>query len=228
MHVGNILSKWNLRPTDLKFIIDGHFTSSPYCVILQARETIRGKLLHEDASVCVHTNQTLAARGVEFLPQPERLRDEKSRNTKRITSNPEVTGETKVSSPVSAAVTFPENVELLQNASDFSRVVEPIQQVTDNKVRWFLLILLILQLSSLCNVDRCVYVAVECCLATSTEAVSVRAFWNYKDAFADGSAVRASLRGVLLVDDLHLTSMKTFEWGSKLTKRDVDVSKKII
>lgn len=85
--------------------------------------------------VCIYTNQTLPARGVEILPQPEKLRDERSRKTKKITNNLENSGEMKVSSPVKVAVLFPDEVELLQNASDFARVAEPLQQITDNKIR---------------------------------------------------------------------------------------------
>lgn len=93
--------------------------------------------MSENATVCVFTNQTLAARGVELLPVPARLRarDERGKKIKKITSNPATSDEMKVSSVVSAVVLFPDEVEVLQNASEYARVVEPLQAVTDNKMR---------------------------------------------------------------------------------------------
>lgn len=93
--------------------------------------------MSESANVCIFTNSTSATRGVEFLPEPEKLRasDEKSRKTKKITSNPATSGDSKVSSPLNVAVEYPESVEVLQNASDYARVLEPTQPITDIKIR---------------------------------------------------------------------------------------------
>lgn len=127
-----------LLSTDLKFIISGHFTSSPYCVILQAREILRGRTLTENATICVFSNSTSQSQGVEFLPEPEKLRagDERNnRKTKKVISNPATSGEMKVSSPINFVVQFPEEAKVLQNASDFARVVEPLQPVSDNKIK---------------------------------------------------------------------------------------------
>jgi hypothetical protein len=102
---------------------------------LQAREIIRGKTFTENASVCVFTNQTTVSHGVEVLPQPERLRDDRSsRKTKKYTSNPATSEESAKFSSSLSIVKFPLEVEVLQNASDYARVVEPLQPV-DSKMR---------------------------------------------------------------------------------------------
>lgn len=123
--------------TDLKFIKEGHFTSSPYCVTLQAREIIRGKTFNEDAKVCIFTNLTSVTKGVEFLPLPESLRasENGNRKAKKITSNPATSGDMKVSGGSDFVVQFPDAVEVLQNASDYARVTEPLVAVTDSKIR---------------------------------------------------------------------------------------------
>lgn len=124
-------------PTDLKFIKEGHFTSSPYCVTLQAREVVRGRTVNEDAKVCIFTNLTSVTKGVEFLPFPESLRASESgnRKSKKITNNPATGGDQKVSSGIEFVVNFPDAVEVLQNASEYARVAEPTAAVVDSKTR---------------------------------------------------------------------------------------------
>lgn len=123
--------------TDLKFTTSGHFTRSPYCVTLQAREVIRGRIRAENASVCVFTNQAIASKGVELLPEPARLRasEDKNKKARKITSNLANPGDSRVSSGQSIVVDYPNQVEVLQNASDYARVVEPVEEITDNKIK---------------------------------------------------------------------------------------------
>lgn len=121
---------------DLKYAKSGHFKDSPYCVVLQAREVIRGKQLTENATICIFTTSTSSAHGVEFLPNPEKLRDERNgnRNTKKITSSGTTSDESKVSSPLKFVVIFPDQAEVLQNASSFARVVEPTETSQESKI----------------------------------------------------------------------------------------------
>lgn len=88
----------------------------------------------ENATVCIFTNQTSTGRGLEFLPEPAKLRasEDRSRKTKKITSNPS-TSEDSGSSNI--AVEYPDVVEVLQNASEYARILEPMQPITDSKTR---------------------------------------------------------------------------------------------
>lgn len=88
----------------------------------------------ENATICIFTNQTATARGVEFLPEPEKLRDERTNKKRKIMSNVASSGELKVSSAVNFVVKFPDQIEVLQNASSFARVVEPITSVTEKEI----------------------------------------------------------------------------------------------
>ena len=93
--------------------------------------------MSENANVCIYTNLTSATRGVEFLPEPAKLRasEDRSRKTKKITSNPATSGESKVSSSVNIPVEYPDFAKVLQNASDYARILEPFQPITDGKIR---------------------------------------------------------------------------------------------
>lgn len=106
---------------------------SPYCVTLQAKEIIRGKSFSENATVCIFTNQTSVAAGVEFLPEPEKLRDDRNRRAK--SSSQATSAEMKAASLTNFIVQFPDEVEVFQNATNFARILEPTQTVTDNKIR---------------------------------------------------------------------------------------------
>lgn len=110
----------------MEFTRDGHFDVSPYCVVLQAREVIRGKKMVENATVCILTP--------EPIPVPMRLRDEKgSRKTKKVNSNPSSTEQLKVSTTVNFVLEYPGVVEVLQNASIYARVVEPVKPISDKQ-----------------------------------------------------------------------------------------------
>lgn len=54
---------------------------------------------------------------------------------KKITSNPATSADAKVSSALSVAVQYPDEVKVLQNATDFARIVEPLVPITDGKIR---------------------------------------------------------------------------------------------
>lgn len=58
-----------------------------------------------------------------------------NRKAKKITSNPATSGDMKVSGGSDFVVQFPDAVEVLQNASDYARVTEPLVAVTDSKIR---------------------------------------------------------------------------------------------
>lgn len=93
--------------------------------------------MSENATVCIYTNLTSATRGVEFLPEPAKLRasEERGRKIKKLTSNPTSSGDTKVSGTSSVAVEYLDSVEVLQNASDYARILEPLQPITDTKIK---------------------------------------------------------------------------------------------
>jgi hypothetical protein len=112
-------------PTDLKFIRNGHFDVSPYCVTFQAKEIIRGKKTTENATVCIYTS--------EPMPVPMRLRDEKSKKIKKFNSNPSSLEQTKVSSASSIVLEYPEKVDVLQNASLYARVLQPVKAIFDKQ-----------------------------------------------------------------------------------------------
>lgn len=119
----------------MKFTKDGHYTSSPYCVVLQARDYVKGRVFKENATVCIFTNLTIAGRGIEFLPKPESLRDDKTnRKSRKIASNPATAGEQRVSAPIVVDVKYPETTEVFQNASKFARVVEPNVAPNDARI----------------------------------------------------------------------------------------------
>lgn len=90
-----------------------------------------------NATVCIFTNMTSASRGVELLPEPAKLRadegrSEKSRKTKKLTGG---SADLKAANLQNVVVEFPDKVSVLQNASDFARVVEPVPSVGDTKIK---------------------------------------------------------------------------------------------
>lgn len=93
--------------------------------------------MSENATVCIYTNQTIVYKGVELLPEPARLRasEDRNRKAKKITSNPANSGDMKVSKVQSAAVEYPDQAEVLQSASVYARVVEPLHKITDRKIK---------------------------------------------------------------------------------------------
>ena len=109
----------------MRFTQDGHFVVSPYCVTLQAVEVISGKKTTENATVCIHTP--------ELLPVAMKLRDEKIKKTRKFNNNPDSLDELKVSSVMHYVLEYPEQVEVLQNASDFARVVEPVKAISEKQ-----------------------------------------------------------------------------------------------
>lgn len=120
-------SKENSSFSDLEFSRDGHFDVSPYCVTIQAQEVIKGKKMIENATVCVFSP--------EPIPVPMRLRDEKSWKAKKVNSNPASTEVLKVSSTLKFVLEYPEFVEVLQNASDYARIVEPVKPINDKQIK---------------------------------------------------------------------------------------------
>jgi hypothetical protein len=70
------------------------------------------------------------------MPVPMRLRDEKNRKTKKYNSNPTSFEQTRVSSTVSFVLEYPEQVEVLQNASLYARVVEPVKPIVDKQNKY--------------------------------------------------------------------------------------------
>lgn len=92
----------------------------------------------ENATVCIFTNLTSVTHGAEILPRPEKLRsrDNKNGKIKTINSNP-AQSDLKTSSVMEVVVDYPATVELLQNASSYARVVEPIVPVANNKIGYF-------------------------------------------------------------------------------------------
>lgn len=79
----------------------------------------------ENATVCVFSP--------EPIPVPMRLRDERSGKAKKVNSNPASTELLKVSSTVNFVLEYPEFVEVLQNASVYARVVEPVKPMNDKQ-----------------------------------------------------------------------------------------------
>jgi hypothetical protein len=121
---------------DLKFMKDGHFTTSPYCVILQAKENIRNKIHKENATICVYTSQPmLTPHGIELLPTPAEYRGERS-GSKKIKKLKNSDGENSEFSSTSSNVIieFPEFVKIHQNASFLARVTEPLKSINDKSI----------------------------------------------------------------------------------------------
>jgi hypothetical protein len=113
--------------SDLQFTRTGHFEAKPepYCIVFQAREVIRGRTMVENATVCIFTP--------EPVPVPMSLRDDRNRKTKKFSSNPASSEQLKVSSPVDFVLEYPGKVEVLQNASIYARVVEPVKPINDKQ-----------------------------------------------------------------------------------------------
>lgn len=79
----------------------------------------------ENATVCIFTT--------EPLPAAMRLRDEKDPKTKKVNSNLASTERLKVSNTVNFVLEYPDEVEVLQNASIYARVVEPVKPINDKQ-----------------------------------------------------------------------------------------------
>lgn len=92
--------------------------------------------MKENAEVCVYTNLPSGSKGVETLPIPAEYKSKENgnRRSKKITSNP-ATSDSKVSSELNFVIKYPDSVDVLQNASDFARVVEPSENMSEFKIR---------------------------------------------------------------------------------------------
>lgn len=119
------------------FTRDAHFSSSPYCVTLQAKEFIRNKIHRENSTVCIFTSTPIQTiHGIEILPQPLKYRDEqrgtrnrKFKNGRESDNNSELPGISNI------IVEYPEIVKIQQNASLYARVAEPIKAIVDKNVK---------------------------------------------------------------------------------------------
>lgn len=91
--------------------------------------------MNENATVCISSNQS-QIHEAEYLPQPMKLRANENRNRKsrKYTSNPASLDEIKVSNAQTMQIDYPDFIEIYQNASFMSRVVEPNQVILDNKI----------------------------------------------------------------------------------------------
>lgn len=117
--------------TDLKFSKDGHFSSSPYCVVLQATEKINRNIHKENATICIFTAQPISTlHGIELLPKPEEYRDERGGRKKRI-KNGNTENSFDPPFPSNINVIFPDNATIFQNATNFARVTAPQFVITD-------------------------------------------------------------------------------------------------
>lgn len=81
----------------------------------------------ENATVCVFAS--------ESMPVAMRLRDERerTRKTKKVNSNPAMNEQLKVSSELNFVLEYPEEIEVLQNASSYARVVEPVKPINSKE-----------------------------------------------------------------------------------------------
>lgn len=102
----------------------GHFTSFPYCIVLQAKETIKKKVRYENATICFE-------RVFEILPNAEKLTSEDKSRKARGKAENLVSGK---SAKLLANIEYPNEVSVLQNASRLAHVTEPKSKVTDSKV----------------------------------------------------------------------------------------------
>lgn len=109
---------------DLQYAKTGHFTSFPYCIVLQAKEVIKKKVRYENATICFE-------RVFEPLPKAEKLTSEdKSRRARGKVEN-SATGK---SAKLIANIEYPNEVTVLQNASRLAHVTEPKSKISDSKV----------------------------------------------------------------------------------------------
>lgn len=74
-------------------------------------------------------NATVCVIASEPLPVPSGLKKRK------ITTNPSSNEQLKVSSTVNFVLEYPESIQVLQNASIYARVVEPVNEISDNKTK---------------------------------------------------------------------------------------------
>lgn len=115
----------------LIFAKQGHLPTSPYCVVLQAREQLKKKIHVESSTVCVTSD---ISKVHEMLPKPERRQDEKKIATPIISilTTPSALSIKKAQ----INVEYPVEVTVLQNASFLARVAEPTENLTDSKIKW--------------------------------------------------------------------------------------------
>ena len=126
-----------------------HFTSSPYCVVVQAREILRKKVHVENSTVCIFSDVT-SVPGLKT--KPSKRHDDRS--TKRSSmkmytetipaaSTPSDIIIKKESVVLSASlikkdpvnIEFPSEVVVLQNASFLARVTKPLDPLNDTKIK---------------------------------------------------------------------------------------------
>ncbi|XP_070499591.1 uncharacterized protein Ret isoform X3 [Chironomus tepperi] len=111
---------------DLQYTKTGHFTSFPYCIVLQAKEVIKKKVRYENATICFE-------RLFETLPKAEQLTsDDKSRKARGKVEN-SASGKM---AKLLANIEYPKEVIVLQNASRMAQVTEPKNKITDSKVEF--------------------------------------------------------------------------------------------
>lgn len=118
----------------MAFAKQGHFTISPYCVVLQAREQLRKKAHTEQSTICI-TSDILKVH--EMLPKPERRQDSPSTKKGQL---PSFSVSTLKPADLSTKgspliIEYPGEVIVLQNASFLARVAEPLEKLNDPKIK---------------------------------------------------------------------------------------------
>lgn len=110
---------------DLQFTKTSHFTSSPYCVVVQAREQLRRKVHVENSTVCIESDVSIIS---EMLPKPEKRQDNRSSSLQFANLTVKKNNLTKIE--------YPSNVSLFQNATMLARVAQPFNKLTiNNKIK---------------------------------------------------------------------------------------------
>lgn len=125
-----------------------HFTSSPYCVVVQAREFLRKKVHVENSTVCVFSNVS-SVPGLKT--KPSKRHDDRSikkssikmfTETIPVASTPSNILIKKDSVVLSASlmkneagIEFPNEVIVLQNASFLARVTKPLGTFNDTRIK---------------------------------------------------------------------------------------------
>lgn len=121
---------------DLKFSKTSHFSLSPYCVVVQAREKFKKKIHVENSTVCINSDVSLLH---EMLPKPAKRHDRKSSASARLISETMPTATTPLNLIITKksveSIEYPSEVFILQNASFLARVAEPLRKVNDTKIK---------------------------------------------------------------------------------------------
>lgn len=114
----------------LIFAKESHFTSSPYCVVIQAQEQIKKKIHFENSTICI----TVDLSKIEMLPKPARQQSYKNKD--KVSTLAPKKSVVITPTPIKILdIVYPSEVSLFQNATLLARVAEPVTKIRDPKIK---------------------------------------------------------------------------------------------